>query len=397
MQLQTFFPFNPTVLMPFSSLGLSAPLLKAIKEQGFQQPYPIQEQAIPAILTGNDVLGIAQTGSGKTAGFALPILQQFQHKPQSKNRYIKALVLVPTRELALQVANVFRGFSPYLTRSVKTLAVFGGVSINPQMMNMSGTEILVATPGRLLDLVESNALHLSELDVLVLDEADKMLSLGFAEEMGRIMALLPQKRQNLLFSATLADDVQQIKENLLRNPVVIQAGEVQEEATQLELIKQLAYRVSPERKGPFLRYLIRHENMNQVLVFVSSTRNADNLVVKLRKNGIEAMAMHGDKSQGARTEALRRFKTGQVTVLVATDLASRGIDIQFLPFVINYDLPRSPKDYVHRIGRTGRAGATGEAISLITPEDEHHFKIIQKKMGKTVEMRETNDVNLAGL
>ncbi len=382
--------------MPFSTLGLSAPLLKAIKEQGYQQPYPIQQQAIPAILAGNDILGIAKTGSGKTAGFALPILQQLQKEKPAKNRFIKTLVLVPTRELALQVANVFRSFSMYLTRPVKTLAVFGGVSINPQMMALSSTEILVATPGRLLDLVESNALQLSELKVLVLDEADKMLNLGFEEEMNRIFALLPQNRQSLLFSATLADSIAEIKAKLLREPVVISVDETEEE-NQLDLIKQLAYQVSPESKGPFLRYLIKHENMHQVLVFVSSIRNADNLVVKLNKNGIEALAMHGEKSQGARTEALRRFKTGKLRVLVATDLASRGIDIQFLPYVINYDLPRSPKDYVHRIGRTGRAGASGEAISLITPEDEHHFKIIQKKMGKTVEMRGSEDVNLQGV
>jgi ATP-dependent RNA helicase RhlE len=382
--------------MSFSSLGLAAPLLKSIKEQGYQQPFPIQEQVIPAILAGKDVMGIARTGSGKTAGFALPILQQFQLKQQARNRYIKALVLVPTRELALQIANVFRSFSTYLTRPVKTLAVFGGVSINPQMMNMSGTEILVATPGRLLDLVDNNALKLDDLDVLVLDEADKMLNLGFEEEMDRILALLPVKRQTLLFSATLADDINEIREKVLRNPVVLNAGEIQEEDESLEQINQLAYRVTAERKGPFLRYLIKHENMQQVLIFVSSTRNADNLVVKLRKNGIEAMAMHGDKSQGARIEALRRFKAGQVPVLVATDLASRGIDVQFLPYVINYDLPRSPKDYVHRIGRTGRAGASGQAISLITPEDEHHFKVIQKKMGKVVEMHESDNVNLHG-
>ena len=342
------------------------------------------------------MLGIAKTGSGKTAAFALPILQQFQKKEASKNRFIKVLVLVPTRELALQVANVFRSFSPHLPRKVKTLAVFGGVSINPQMMALSGTEILVATPGRLLDLAESNAMQLSEVDVLVLDEADKMLNLGFAEEIDRIFKLLPKRRQNLLFSATLGNDVAAIKENLLREPAVISVEE-KEEGEQFDLIKQIAYRVSPEKKGPFLRYLIKNENLQQVLVFVSSTRNADNLVVKLKKNGLEAMAMHGDKSQGARTEALRRFKTGQLQVLVATDLASRGIDIQYLPHVINYDLPRSPKDYVHRIGRTGRAGTTGEAISLITPEDEHHFKIIQKKMGKQVEMRESDELDLQGV
>ncbi len=382
--------------MDFSDLGLSAPLLKAIISQGYSQPYPIQEQAIPAILARKDILGIAQTGSGKTASFALPILELFRNKKPARNRYIKALVLVPTRELALQVATVFQELSAHLPQRLKTLAVFGGVSINPQMMAMSGTEIVVATPGRLLDLLESNALYLSEVEVLVLDEADKMLNLGFADEMDQIFRLLPSRRQNLLFSATLADDIQAIKTKLLREPVVISV-ETKEEDTSVDLIKQVAFRVSAERKGPFLRYLIKTENMPQVLVFVSSVRNADNLVVKLNKNGIDAMGLHGDKSQGARTEALRRFKMGQLRVLVGTDLASRGIDIRFLPYVINYDLPRSPKDYVHRIGRTGRAGATGEAISLITPEDEHHFKIIQKKMGKPVDMRESSEINLQGI
>jgi ATP-dependent RNA helicase RhlE len=284
----------------------------------------------------------------------------------------------------------------HLPRPVKTLAVFGGVSINPQMMALSGTEILVATPGRLLDLVEHKAVHLSEVAVLVLDEADKMLNLGFAEEINRIFTLLPAKRQNLLFSATLADKVAEIKTRLLHEPVVITIEE-KPETNQLEFIKQVAYRVSPERKGPFLRYLIQQEQMTQVLVFVSSVRNADNLVVKLNKNNLDALALHGDKSQGARTEALRRFKTKQVRILVATDLASRGIDIPVLPSVINYDLPRSPKDYLHRIGRTGRAGASGQAISLITPEDEHHFTIIQKKNGKKIELLESADVNLQGV
>lgn len=381
--------------MPFSAFGLSAPLLRSVKELGYQEAYPIQQKAIPGILAGKDVIGIAKTGSGKTAAFALPILQKIHTQVPARNRYIKVLVLVPTRELALQTANVFRSFSQYLTRRIKTLAVFGGVSINPQMMGLSGTEILIATPGRLLDLLDHNALQLEDLEVLVLDEADKMLNLGFAEEINKIFSLLPNRRQNLLFSATLADEVAQIKENLLKNPLVIEIAEKSEES-ELEQITQVAYRVSAERKGPFLRYLIKSEKMEQVLIFVSSIRNADNLALKLNKNGITALAMHGDKSQGARVEALRRFKTKKLQVLVATDLASRGIDIELLPAVINYDLPRSPKDYVHRIGRTGRAGATGTAISLITPEDEHHFKIIQKKMGRQVEMRESDDVNLHG-
>jgi ATP-dependent RNA helicase RhlE len=381
--------------MEFSALGLSAALLRAIKEQGYERPYPIQEQAIPAILTGQDIMAIAQTGSGKTAAFALPLLEQITRKPLARNRFVNVLVLVPTRELAMQVATMFQALSTHLSRKVKTLAVFGGVSINPQMMAMSGTEILVATPGRLLDLIENRAVHISEVEVLVLDEADKMMNMGFAGEIDRIFALLPSTRQNLLFSATLADDIQAIKARLLRNPVVISVAE-KPEAEGIELITQVAYRVSQERKGPFLRYLIKQENITQVLVFVSSVRNADNLVVKLNKNGIASMAMHSGKSQGARTESLRLFKKGRLRVLVATDLASRGIDIELLPVVINYDLPRSPKDYIHRIGRTGRAGASGQAISLITPDDEHHFKIIQKKMGKQVELRETKEINLHG-
>lgn len=379
--------------MPFSKLGLSAPLLEAIAAQGYTKPYPIQEQAIPAILAGKDVLGIAQTGSGKTASFTLPILQRLSGQQGKRSRSISALVLVPTRELAMQVGEVFKVLGAHLPRKVKTLAVYGGVSINPQMMALSGTEILVATPGRLLDLISSKAVRLSEVEVLVLDEADKMLNLGFKEEMDRIFALLPQVRQNVLFSATLAGDVEAIKEKLLLNPVTI---EVVTESQDADLIKQTAYQVPDESKGPLLRYLIKHQNMQQVLVFISSIKKADNVVVKLNKNGIEAMAMHSKKSQGSRTESLKQFKAGKIRVLVATDLASRGIDIQFLPFVINYDLPRSPKDYVHRIGRTGRAEAAGEAISLISPDEMHHFKIIQKKMGKRVPLIETGDLDLKG-
>jgi ATP-dependent RNA helicase RhlE len=379
--------------MPFSELGLSKPLVKAVASQHYPAPYPIQQEAIPAILQGKDILGIAKTGSGKTASFVLPILELFQRKPVGRNRYVKALVLVPTRELAVQVAEVFQTFGENLPRKVKTVAVFGGVSINPQMMALRDAEIVVATPGRLLDLMASNALQLTDVDILVLDEADKMLDLGFEEEMERIFDRLPRHRQTILFSATLGDAIQDINKNLLRNPVKI---EVVEEEQNLELIKQIAYRVHPDRKGPLLRYLIKEGKMKQVLVFVSSTRTADNVVVKLNKNGIHAAAIHSGKTQGGRTDALTKFKGGHLTVLVATDLISRGIDIQLLPHVINFELPRSPKDYIHRIGRTGRAEAEGEAISLICPDDEHHFKIIQKKMGKRVEIRETDDLNLSG-
>jgi len=379
--------------MPFKSLGLSEPLLKTIAEQNYTQPYPIQQEAIPAILKGDDILGIAKTGSGKTASFVLPILEWFQGKGAPKNRSIRVLVLVPTRELAVQIGVVFQTFGEKLPRKVKTLAVYGGVSINPQMIGLQNVEILVATPGRLLDLLSHKALTISDTEILVLDEADKMLNLGFADEMKDIFFLLPKKRQSILFSATLGDEVEAIHKSILRNPVKI---EIAEEEQNLDLITQTGYFVDPERKGPLLRYLIKTGEMKQVLVFVSATRTADNLVEKLNKNGIQAAAMHSGKSQGARTEALNKFKSGKLTVLVATDLVSRGIDIQFLPYVINFELPRSPKDYVHRIGRTGRAETPGVAISLVIPEDTHHFKIIQKKMGKRVEMKETFDLDLMG-
>jgi len=379
--------------MPFKSLGLSEPLLKTIAEQNYTQPYPIQQEAIPAILKGNDILGIAKTGSGKTASFVLPVLEWFQDKGAPKNRSIRVLVLVPTRELAVQIGVVFQTFGEKLPRKVKTLAVYGGVSINPQMIGLQNVEILVATPGRLLDLLSHKALSISETEILVLDEADKMLNLGFADEMKDIFFLLPKKRQSILFSATLGDEVEAIHKSILRNPVKI---EIAEEEENLDLITQTGYFVDPERKGPLLRYLIKTMEMKQVLVFVSATRTADNVVDKLNKNGIQAAAMHSGKSQGARTEALNKFKSGKLTVLVATDLVSRGIDIQFLPYVINFELPRSPKDYVHRIGRTGRAETPGVAISLVIPEDAHHFKIIQKKMGKRVEMKETFDLDLMG-
>ncbi|MEA5457999.1 DEAD/DEAH box helicase [Arcicella sp. LKC2W] len=377
--------------MSFESLGLSESLLKAIAKQQYPNPFPIQEQAIPAILSGKDIQGIAQTGSGKTASFVLPILEFFQRKKAVRSLHLKVLILVPTRELALQISEVISSFSENLPIKVKNLAVFGGVPLNQQMTKLRDTEILVATPGRLLDLISTQSLNLTKIEMLVLDEADKMLDLGFQEEMSYVFQLLPKKRQNILFSATLDTKLEVIKENLLCEPVKI---EIEPEVENLDLIKQTAYTVSPERKGPLLRYLIKSQAMTQVLVFVSSVRTADNLVEKLKKNGINAIAIHSKKTQGARTEALRGFKTGKAPVLVATDLASRGIDIQFLPFVINYELPRSPKDYVHRIGRTGRATSSGEAISLICPEDEHHFKIIQKKMGKQVEMIDGNLVEV---
>ncbi len=377
--------------MSFTSLGLSGSLLKVLTDQKFTKPYPIQDQAIPAVLSGKDVLGIAKTGSGKTASYVLPILDKLQKNSSTKNRHVNVLVLVPTRELAVQVKDVFQQFGSSLPERIKTLAVYGGVSINPQMQALNHVNVLVATPGRLLDLVESKAVHLSEIKTLVLDEADKMLSMGFKDEIDRIFKLIPNRRQNLLFSATLSEDIDAINQLILKEPVLIK---IEAEKDSIELIKQVGYWVSEEKKGPLLRYLIKNGDLKQVLVFTASTYKADNVADKLRKNGIDASAIHSKKSQTARLESLARFKAGTLRVLVATDLLSRGIDIEFLPHVINYELPRSPKDYIHRIGRTGRAESPGEAISLITPEDKHHFKIIQKKMKKWVDMVDSEHLDL---
>ncbi len=379
--------------MSFTSLGLSKSILTQIEALKMTTAFPIQEKAIPAVLAKKDVLGIAKTGSGKTASYVLPILNLLQKGAVPKNRHVDVLVLVPTRELAVQVKDVFQQFSASLPERIKCLAVFGGVSINPQMKSLNSVNILVATPGRLLELVDSKAVHLSEIKTLVLDEADKMLSMGFKEEVDRILKLLPKKRQNLLFSATLSDDIQAINQLILSNPVVIK---IEEEQNTFDLIKQSAYWVSEEKKGPLLRFLIKKDSLKQVLIFTASTYKADNVADKLRNNGIDASAIHSKKSQTARLNALARFKAGTLKVLVATDLLARGIDIEFLPYVINYELPRSPKDYIHRIGRTGRAENPGEAISLITPEEQAHFKVIQKKMKKWVDMVDSENFDLKG-
>lgn len=386
-------PLSKITHMNFSDLGLTKELLSAIERAKYESPYPIQTEAIPALLQQKDLLGLAPTGSGKTAAYILPILQRLLPKEAPKDRFIPVLVIVPTRELAVQVAEVTENFSRFLPRKIKSMAVFGGVSINPQMMKLHGVEILIATPGRLIDLIGRNALGISRIHTLVLDEADKVLNMGFREEVEHILELLPARRQNILFSATMDEEVELLTKKLLKDPVRIQ---VETPNFTPDLIDQKAYRVSPENKGPFLRTLINSGDWNQILIFASSIRTADNVAAKLSKNGINAVAFHGDKSQGARTEALAKFKSGKTRVLVATDLAARGINIQFLPLVINYELPRSPKDYVHRIGRTGRAGAEGEAISLITPEELHHFKVIQKKMGKRVLLLDSEDFGKAG-
>ncbi len=373
--------------MAFKNLGLPLVLLDTLTEQNYTAPYAIQVKAIPAILNNEDLLGIAKTGSGKTASYVLPILAQMLKRPKAKNRHVDVLILVPTRELAVQVQDVFYQFCHHLPDSIKAKAVFGGVSINPQMIGLQNVNILVATPGRLLDLVRSNAVHLSNISTLVLDEADKMLNLGFKDEMTAIFKLLPAKRQNLLFSATLSADLNSINEIILNNPTVVK---IEEEKENLDLIHQTGYFVAADKKGPLLRHLIKSKDLQQVLIFTASVYKADNVANKLRKNGIEAEAVHSKKSQGARLNALNDFKAGKIRALVATDLLARGIDIEQLPCVINYELPRSPKDYVHRIGRTGRAGNEGLAITLVSEEEEHHFKIIQKKMGRQVEILESD-------
>ncbi len=379
--------------MSFESLGLSHNIIKSVNKLGYLKPFPIQEQAVPVILSGKDLMGIAQTGSGKTASFVMPILEKLQNEEVKKDRNIQVLVLVPTRELAVQIEEVFNVFTETLKREIKTMGVYGGVSINPQMKGMFGVEVLIATPGRLLDLIEHNALSLAKVKQLVVDEADKMFQMGFEEELNKILNMMPVAKQTMLFSATLNEKIDEIKKRLTINPTLI---EIKKEEVNLDNIEQLAYLVTPENKGPFLRYLIKENKIERCLIFASSTRNVDNLVVKLSKNKIEASAIHGKKSQGARTGNLIEFKNGDIKALVATDLIGRGIHIDELEYVINYELPRSPLDYVHRIGRTGRANEKGTAITILTEDDLQHFRVIQKKMGKKVPLIRTEDINLHG-
>ena len=370
--------------MSFEKLNLHPSLLANITALGYEMPTPIQIQAIPVVIEGGDLLGIAKTGSGKTASFVLPILHQILASPKGeKNRQPKVLVLVPTRELAIQVADVFKEFSNELSRPIRSMSVYGGVSINPQMKAIYGVDILIATPGRLLDLKRSNAVDFSKVESLVIDEADKMLNLGFQEEMEEIIQGLPKQRQSMLFSATLSEQLTGINRGLLSDPVVV---EIVAKADEVELINLSGYFVSDDRKGPLLRHLIREKDMTQVLVFTSSGARADKVAWKLSKNGIPALSIHGKKSQSARLKALNQFKSGELQVLVATDLISRGIDINELPYVINYELPRSPKDFVHRVGRTGRAKSEGLAITFVKREETHHFKVILKKMKRYMEV-----------
>ncbi len=365
----------------FAQLGLSEVLVSAALTQGFSTPTPVQQQAIAAVLQGHDVQACAQTGSGKTAAFALPLLQKLQLLEQDSlgRQPDMALILVPTRELAAQVGQVLRDLAQALPRRCKVAIVFGGVSINPQMMRLrGGADVVVATPGRLLDLVTHNALSLSDVQTLVLDEADRLLDLGFADELNRVLALLPPKRQTLLFSATFPPAVQALAASLLHQPLLIEIANTPQ--TQ-PAITQRAIAVDAAQRTQLLRHLFKTNGWQRVLVFVATRYTAETVAEKLYKNGIFATPFHGELSQGARTQVLDEFKAERWEVVVTTDLASRGIDIAQLPVVINYDLPRSPTDYTHRIGRTGRAGETGLAISFVTADSEAHFALIEKRNG----------------
>ncbi|MEZ7951822.1 MAG: DEAD/DEAH box helicase [Halioglobus sp.] len=360
--------------MTFDELGLSAPLLRAIEEKGYRQPSPIQAVAIPAVLSGRDLMAAAQTGTGKTAGFTLPILELLHAKGVAHPHRIRALVLTPTRELAAQVVESIATYGAHLP--FKSTVVFGGVKPNPQIAALRrGIDILVATPGRLLDLCQQGEVKFSDLEVLVLDEADRMLDMGFIHDIRRILKLLPQQRQNLMFSATFANEIRGLAKTIMNNPLEVS---VSAPNTTAERVKQWVYPVDKIRKSALLRELVVQNDWQQVLVFSRTKHGANRLSEYLEKAGVNASAIHGNKSQGARTKALSGFKSGKIRVLVATDIAARGLDIAQLPQVVNFDLPNVPEDYVHRIGRTGRAGASGRAFSLVSADEIKQLNDIEQ-------------------
>ncbi|KNH09077.1 ATP-dependent RNA helicase RhlE [Candidatus Burkholderia brachyanthoides] len=369
--------------MSFDSLGLSEPLLRAVSELGYSSPTPIQIQAIPAVLKGGDLLAGAQTGTGKTAGFTLPILQrlsQLAPATSGAKRPVRALILTPTRELAAQVEESVRAYGKYL--KLKSTVMFGGVGINPQIDALKrGVDIVVATPGRLLDHMQQKTIDVSQIEILVLDEADRMLDMGFIHDIKRVLAKLPPKRQNLLFSATFSDEIKTLADGLLDSPALI---EVARRNTTAETVDQKIYPVDRERKRELLTHLIRQNNWFQVLVFTRTKHGANRLAEQLMRDGISALAIHGNKSQSARTRALAEFKDQRLQVLVATDIAARGIDIDQLPHVVNFDLPNVPEDYVHRIGRTGRAGAEGEAVSLVCLDEHQLLRDIERLIKRAI-------------
>ena len=369
--------------MNFDSLNLSEPILKAIRDKGYTKPSPIQEQAIPAVLEGKDVMAAAQTGTGKTAGFTLPILELLSKGPLAGSNQARALIVTPTRELAAQVADSVETYGRHL--NLRSAVVFGGVKINPQMMKLrKGVDILVATPGRLLDLYNQNAVKFDHLEVLVLDEADRMLDMGFIHDIRKILSLLPKNRQNLMFSATFSDDIRKLARGIVNNPVEIS---VSPRNTTVETVKHWICPVDKKQKSALLTKLIKDNEWHQVLVFTRTKHGANRLTRQLEDRGLKAAAIHGNKSQGARTKALANFKSGDLRVLVATDIAARGIDINQLPQVVNFDLPNVPEDYVHRIGRTGRAGKLGQAVSLVSADEIKQLTDIERVIKSVLERR----------
>lgn len=368
--------------MSFQSLGLSDALLKAINKKGYETPSPIQEKAIPPVLAGRDVLASAQTGTGKTAGFTLPLLHYLSENPKAKFRPIRALILTPTRELAAQVHESVKDYSEFL--NISSMVIFGGVNQKPQVARLrQGVDVLIATPGRLLDLHNQNLLSIKRVEVFVLDEADRMLDMGFLRDIERVMKLMPEKRQNLMFSATFSKEIRKLANGILNNPVQVEATP---ENTTVEAISQKVYRVAKAKKTSLIIKLISDGNWKQVLVFTRTKHGANKLTKKMISAGISAAAIHGNKSQGARTKALTGFKNGSVKVLVATDIAARGLDIPLLPHVVNFELPNISEDYVHRIGRTGRAGANGQAISLVSADETTFLRDIEKLIGQKIEV-----------
>ncbi|MEM6640184.1 MAG: DEAD/DEAH box helicase [Pseudomonadota bacterium] len=360
--------------MNFSDLGLSAELLRAVEKQGYTQPTPIQAQAIPPVMDGRDLLASAQTGTGKTAGFTLPLLHRLQQQGAPRKRNIRILILVPTRELAAQVAESVRTYGAHLP--IRSIEIFGGVSIRPQIAKLKrGVDIAIATPGRLLDHMEQGTVDLSAVETLVLDEADRMLDMGFIRDLRRIFKKLPTERQTLLFSATFSKDILKLAKTFLNNPERV---EVAPRNTTAQRVSQVVHPVAQKRKRELLSFLIGHGNWTQVLVFAKTKHGSDRLAKQLNRDGLDAAAIHGNKSQGARKRALADFKNGDVRVLVATDIAARGLDIEKLPHVVNFDLPQVPEDYVHRIGRTARAGQAGHAVSLVSPQDEKLLRAVEK-------------------
>lgn len=373
--------------MTFSQLDLIQPLLEALRKSGYETPSPIQAKVIPLILEGRDLMAAAQTGTGKTAGFSLPILQRLSEGKRASANTARCLILTPTRELAEQVHQSVQKYAANL--SLNSVVVYGGVKINPQMLKLRrGTDVLVATPGRLLDLIEKNAVGFKDLEFLVLDEADRMLDMGFLPSIKRIIGKLPQKRQTLLFSATFSESIKALSQQFLSNPILVETGQTNTAATTIE---QWIHPVDKKQKPALLSYLIGHHQWQQLLIFVRTRRGANKLSTELEKRGIKSTAIHGGKSQGARNRALAEFKAGQVTTLVATDVAARGLDIEQMPLVINYDLPDVAEDYVHRIGRTGRAGEKGTAISLVSADEVDNLSAIQNLIRKQLERKEIED------